>query len=88
MRVPMIATKNMTYGTRALKAEEPFDANDRSQARLLTALGRATVAKGKPVAERTAGLAELRAAYQEKYGKRPFHGWDEDTLREKIADAE
>jgi hypothetical protein len=41
MRVPMIATKEMTYGTRRLKAEDGFQAADRGQARLLTALGRA-----------------------------------------------
>lgn len=33
-------------------------------------------------------LAELRAEYQAKIGKRPFHGWDADTLREKITDAD
>lgn len=27
----------------------------------------------------------LRADYQEKFGKRPFPGWDADTLREKLA---
>jgi len=32
-------------------------------------------------------LSSLRAEYQEVVGKRPFHGWDADTLREKIAEA-
>lgn len=32
-------------------------------------------------------LSALRAEYQEVVGKRPFHGWDADTLREKIAEA-
>lgn len=32
-------------------------------------------------------IAALRAAYFEKFGKRPFNGWDADTLREKIAAA-
>ena len=40
MRVPMIATRDMTYATRQLKADDAFDAS-RSDARLLAALGRA-----------------------------------------------
>lgn len=32
-------------------------------------------------------LATLRAQYQDVVGKRPYHGWDADTLREKIAEA-
>lgn len=32
-------------------------------------------------------LSRLRAEYQDVVGKRPFHGWDADTLREKIAEA-
>lgn len=29
-------------------------------------------------------LSELRAAYTEQFGKKPFHGWDADTLRDKM----
>lgn len=29
-------------------------------------------------------LTQLRAAYTEKFDKRPFNGWDEVTLREKL----
>ncbi len=32
-------------------------------------------------------LADLRDEYQQFVGKRPFHGWDAPTLREKIAEA-
>lgn len=32
-------------------------------------------------------LTALRAQYQEVVGKKPYHGWDTDTLREKIAAA-
>lgn len=32
-------------------------------------------------------LATLRAEYQDVLGKRPFHGWSEDELRAKIAEA-
>lgn len=30
-------------------------------------------------------LADLRTAYTEKFGKRPFYGWGADILREKMA---
>jgi hypothetical protein len=30
-------------------------------------------------------LAALRAAYVDKFGKRPFNGWPVEVLREKIA---
>jgi len=33
-------------------------------------------------------LSRLRAEYQEVVGKRAFHGWDAETLRQKIAEAE
>lgn len=32
-------------------------------------------------------LSRLRAEYQDVVGKRPFHGWDADTIRQKIAEA-
>lgn len=83
MRVPMIATKDLTYATRRLKADDQFDAS-RTDARVLSALGRARLMEGpapEPVDERIA----LREAYENKYNKRPFMGWDADTLREKIA---
>ena len=32
-------------------------------------------------------LAELRAEYQAVIGKRPYHGWDADELRSRIAEA-
>ena len=28
--------------------------------------------------------SELQAIYQEKFGKKPFHGWDEEQLKEKL----
>ena len=31
-------------------------------------------------------LKDLRAAYREKFGKKPFAGWDADTLLEKMAE--
>lgn len=41
---------------------------------------------GSPRPDDPAGdLAALRAQYQDIFGKRPFHGWDAETLRAKIA---
>ena len=31
-------------------------------------------------------LTDLRAEYKAKMGKKPFNGWDADTLREKMGD--
>lgn len=90
MRVPMKATKDMRYGTRMLKAGDAFEANDRSQARLLTALGRASAGQVEPAPEPAAPddeLTALRAEYQAAVGKRAYHGWDAATLREKISAA-
>lgn len=47
MRVNMIATKDMTYGTRRLKADDEFEAT-RPNARLLEALGRARLVEDTP----------------------------------------
>lgn len=33
-------------------------------------------------------LSALRAEYHAKLGKRPFHGWGADALRQKIGEAE
>jgi len=41
----------MTYATRQLRADEPFEAADRGQARLLAALGRAKLVEAKPSEE-------------------------------------
>lgn len=103
MKLPMLATKAMTYGTRRLKAGDAFEAN-RQDARVLSAIGKADystrmlVAEPQPAAQRQAApapkvdapddIAALRAAYHEKIGKRPFHGWDAETLRAKMAEAE
>lgn len=81
----LIATKALTYGTRHLVADEPFAAKNERDARILVGIGKARRAeKAEPVKDE---LAELRAEYQEVVGKRPFYGWDADTLREKIAEA-
>lgn len=34
-----------------------------------------------------AGLADARAEYEAKLGKKPWHGWDADELRKRMAEA-
>ncbi len=86
--VDLIATKSMTYATRRLKADVQFSARPRD-ARLLVAIGKARYADTAAIAAESDEdeLTTLRAAYQDKTGKRPFHGWDADALRAKIAEA-
>lgn len=93
--MPLYATKPQRYGTRALKAGDPFPDNAQRHRRVLLALGRAR--EGEAPAEAPepqkaappAGdeIAVVRAEYERTVGKRPFMGWDIDTLRQKIADA-
>lgn len=91
MGVRMIATKDMTYGTRRLKAGDEIENVSGPNSRLLAALGRARlVESGEKKTEVKAQVQQdakeaLRAEYQRIFGKRPFNGWDADTLREKIA---
>lgn len=72
--------------------EQPMQ---RRYADVLQKLGRGTYMtrdmRAQPVVEPVESdddaLTELRAQYQDVVGKRPFHGWDAETLREKIAEA-
>lgn len=34
------------------------------------------------------GISALRAEYQKAVGRRPYHGWDADELRAKIAEVQ
>lgn len=43
---------------------------------------------GSPKVDASDEMTELREEYLSVIGKRPFHGWDADTLRLKIAAAE
>lgn len=94
----VIATQTGRYGTRMLTAGDELTLSGPA-ARAMIALGRAREVSGPsyvPVDPRRASiddthmpnpLTALRAEYQEKFGKRPFNGWDAATLREKIAAA-
>jgi hypothetical protein len=90
-------TRTGRYGTRMLTAGVPVTVAG-PVAREMVALGRATLEKPKRAQlnqNKDAGslkqdgdeVAALRAEYVEKFGRRPFHGWDADMLREKIAAA-
>lgn len=71
--------KHSGYMDRAMKSRDP------RFRRVLAKLGyeRRDMVATQPVDD----LTELRAEYQEVVGKKPFHGWDASTLREKIEDA-
>lgn len=82
----LIATKALKYATRRLLPDDHFTTKNERDARILIGIGKARRAeKAEPAKDE---LAELRADYQEVVGKRPFYGWDADTLREKIAEVE
>jgi hypothetical protein len=42
---------------------------------------------GSKPGERGEAIDAQRAAYQAKFGKRPYHGWDAETIAAKIAEA-
>ncbi|MBN7758977.1 hypothetical protein JYP46_19290 [Nitratireductor aquimarinus] len=69
------------YLTRAMNARDP------RYAKIAEKLGygrRDVQAKPrKPVDD----MKALRARYVKVVGKKPYHGWDADTLRTKIAEA-
>ena len=76
----------MSYLTRALQARDP------RYARILQKLGyaRADITAAAPTEPKVAEegeLTALRQEYEVVLGKRPYHGWDADELRAKIAAA-
>lgn len=91
--------KNSTYMTRALQASDRRYAVVLGKlghtAPLLPTIGKRDpldhdgngVKGGIPKPDHSDELSALRSEYQEKVGKRPFHGWDAETLKAKIADA-
>jgi hypothetical protein len=84
------------YRTRAMQAGDPVTM-DGPSSRLWEQMGWATVAPAKrarPAKQEEPAqdepedeLTTLRAEYKDKLGKQAYHGWDADTLREKIAEA-
>ncbi|CDM56278.1 MULTISPECIES: hypothetical protein [Rhizobium] len=83
----LIATRRMSYGTRRLLPGDRFTAPSQT-ARVLIAIKKAKAAGAEGLgAEPAKPLAVLRTEYQAVTGKRPFHGWDAETLKTKIAEA-
>lgn len=76
-------TKSNSYMDRAMRSADP------RFARILGKLGyqRSDMVAEAEAAQAEDELTELRAQYQEAVGKRAYHGWDAETLREKIAEA-
>ena len=72
-----------TYMDRAMRSADP------RFARVLGKLGyqRTDLVAEAEAAEAEDELTALRAQYQEVVGKRAYHAWDAETLREKIAEA-
>lgn len=71
--------KHQGYYTRALKARDP------RYARIFGKLGYST--EQLVASDVGPDISELRETYEKVLGKRPFNGWDAETLAEKIAAA-
>lgn len=82
--------KSQSYMTRALQARDP------RYARILGKLGyeqpdmqaASLPSSSADADEPVDDIASLRAEYEHVVGKKAFHGWDADALREKIAAAQ
>lgn len=79
--------KHQGYFTRALRANDP---------RYARVFGKLGYGRSDLVAEEPAvppapaadDLTALREQYQAVVGKKPYHGWDADELRKRIAEAQ
>lgn len=99
-RVQLINVKLPSYGGKALRAGEPFQASIKD-AKALVAVRMATyatrdIARAKPIAAKATRplapeqteLARLRAAYEELARKKAPNFWKADQLRAQIAKLE
>lgn len=81
--------KNNGYMDRALQSSDPRYARILGklgyERRDMEAVGGSSVKVAVPQHDE---ITLLRAEYERVMGKRPFMGWDEAKLREKIAQAE
>jgi hypothetical protein len=75
--------KSLSYMNRALRAHDP------RYARILGRLGygRRDMQAARQVPDPEEEMKALREQYQDVVGKRPYHGWDAETLKAKIAEA-
>lgn len=96
----LIAKKSFVYASRRLIPGQDFTTKTERDAKVLIAIGKARPQRmpGK-IAPPPADLAnkisasvdvtaELRKEYEAVFSKRPFMGWDADTLRAKIVEAD
>lgn len=60
---------------------------ERRYAEVLQKLGRGTYMTRDMRATEKDELSVARSKYQDVFGKRAYHGWDSDTIREKIKEA-
>ena len=99
----LIANKPMRYGTRRLLPGDTFECAGQHSRVLIATRRAAVYDRPKveipPIPEKVKAQvapaasasaddrAPLRAEYQAKFGKKPFHGWDAETLKAKLAEA-
>lgn len=87
----MIATRDLRYATRRLKAGDGFEAKTKRDANLLVAIGKARLDGGSGPAARApdpaTDIGALRDRYTTLFGRKPYMGWDAETLTAKIAAA-
>jgi len=96
----LLAVKSLKYNTRRLLPGDEFEVEKPRDARLLLATKRVRKVEAAPsvdlptpvptpVVEAATpapeDLAAIRAEYEAAVGRKPFHGWNAETLREKIA---
>lgn len=70
----------MSYAERAMKT------NDRRYQNIYRKLGYRTRDMRAERSQAVEDMQELRAEYKELYGKRAYHGWDAETLKQKISE--
>ena len=80
MKLEIVATRPLRYGTRALAAGQAFEATSRD-AKILVGAGKARYPEPPPPPPTADQMAELREEYERVVGKRPFMGWSADELR-------
>ncbi|KFI30968.1 membrane protein [Haematobacter missouriensis] len=79
----LITTKPLRYANKSMASGVAFTASARD-ADVLVRLGSARYLTKEVIADE---LPQLRAEYLAVIGKKPFYGWDADTLKAKIAEA-
>lgn len=88
----MIATRDLRYATRRLKAGDDFEAKTKRDAKLLSAIGKARYAGAAevvaPPPAPAPDVGALRERYVVLFGRKPYMGWDADVLSDKIAAAQ